>query len=345
MKGRLALALLLPAAVAALWYLVHVPRPGEPVRAFDREVPENSYMQARYRMRDSQGELLYEVATARLDQFAESRILSLDRPRLRWLNPDFRNSSASARSGKIEKFRVTLIEDVMLRLTSLEHSPALIRSDFLVLDEEGRRIHTDQAVVVSQAHSVLRGTGLNYQVDGSGGRLDDVHVRQIPSSRQKPTQMLLERILEEAFSAAYAEEEDALDLTAERMEWDAQEKTSVYYGDVRATQGDMTLTADKLTVHSDGAKVQSLHAEGNAHWTQTLGSGKPLRADAGSISYQVSTRKVVLKQDVDLRVGAHQFTGEEVTYLLDEERLETPVAGEPSERVHLRLDMGSEPPP
>ena len=280
-----------------------------------------------------------------MDQYPGSEILNLDTPRLHWLDPAFENSSASAQRGEIRETRVTLDENVELLLDPPDYSPVLMRGESLTLDAENGRVYSEQAVVLSQSHAVMRGIGLDYQLDGSGGQLQqDVQARQFPPSTKKPTQALLEKILDETFSAAHAADnsEETLDLSAERMEWDAQKEVSVYHGNVRATQGEMVLLADRLTVHAEGDRVQALHAEGNARWTQILDSGKPLRANAGSIFYQIPQRKATLKKDVNLRVDAHQFTGNEIVYLIDEERVETPVTRKPSERVRIRLKTDSD---
>lgn len=345
-KLRLLFLLLLAAALAVgLWTLARMPAPGEAALAPGQETPENSYLQVRHRIRDLRGELLYEVAAERLDQYPGSEVLHLDQPRLHWLNPAYENSSASARHGEIRKFQVVLNGDVKLLLSPPDYSPARMRGESLILDSEHGRVYSDQAVVVSQSHAVMRGTRLDYRLDGSGGTLkQDVKVRQFPADTQAPTQALLGKVLDEAFGVAHAREtpEEMLDLSAERMEWDAQRELSVYHGNVRATQGEMTLLADRLTVHSENDRVQVLHAEGNARWTQTLDSGKPLRATAGSIYYQVRERKATLKKDVDLHVDAHRLTGEKIVYLIDEERVETSAATQPSERVRIRLKTGSD---
>ena len=344
---RLFLALLLTLAVViGLWVLTtREPAPEEAALAPDREVPENSYLQVRHRIRDLKGELLYEVAAERLDQYPDSETLVLDTPRLRWLDPAFENSSASAQYGEIRDAQVVLNENVELLLDPPDYSPVQMRGGSLILDSEHERICSDQAVVISQSHAVMRGIGLDYQLDGSGGRLErEVKVRQFPPDAQQPTQALLQKVLGEAFGVAHAQEtpEDTLDLSADRMEWDAQKEVSVYHGNVRAKQGEMILLADRLTVISDDDRVQALHAEGNARWTQILDSGKPLRANAGSILYQIRQRKAIMKKNVDLRVDAHQFTGEEVVYLIDEERVQTPATRKPSERVRIRLKTDSD---
>ena len=340
----LLILLLALAVIAGLWALARAPAPEGAALAPDREIPENSYVKVRHRIRDMQGELLYEVAAEQLDQYPDSRVLVLDQPRLHWLDPAFKNSTASARHGEIREFQVVLNGDVRLLLDPPDYSPALMRGESLVLDSEHERVYSDQAVALSQSHAVMRGIGLDYRLDGSGGRLQqDVQARQFPSSAEKPTQALLETILEKTISTVHAEgdSKETLDLSADRMEWDAQKEVSIYHGNVQATQGEMVLMADRLAVHSDGDRVQALHAEGNARWTQILNSGKPLRASAGSILYQIGQRKAILKEDVDLRVDAHQFTGKEIIYLLDEERVETPAAGKPDERIRIRLETDS----
>lgn len=344
---RLFLTLLFALAVViGLWTLTtREPAPEEVALAPDRGVPENSYLQVRHRIRDPKGELLYEVAAERLDQYPGSETLILDTPRLHWLDPAFENSSASARHGEIRDAQVVLNENVELLLDPPDYSPVQMRGGSLILDSEHERIHSDQAVVISRSHAVMRGIGLDYQLDGSGGNLkQDVKVRQFPPDVQQPTQALLQKVLEEAFGVAHAQEtpEDTLDLSADRMDWDAQKEVSVYHGNVRAKQGEMVLLADRLTVISDDDRVQALHAEGNARWTQILDSGKPLRANAGSILYQIRQRKAIMKKNVDLRVDAHQFTGEEVVYLIDEERVQTPATRKPSERVRIRLKTDSD---
>lgn len=343
---RLLLVLLLAAIfVVGLWVMARMPAPREAVLTPDRETPENSYLQVRHRIRDLQGELLYEVAAERLDQYPDSQVLRLVLPRLNWLDPAYENSAASAQHGEIREFQVVLNGGVELQLNPPDHSLTLMHSESLTLDSEHERVYSDQVVVVSQSHAVMRGVGLDYRLDGSGGQLErDVKVRRFPPDAQQPTQALLQKVLEEAFGAAHAQEtpEDVLDLSADRMEWDAQKEVSVYRGNVRAKQGEMILLAEQLTVISDDDRVQALHAEGNARWTQILNSGKPLRASAGSILYQIRQRKAIMKKNVDLRVDAHQFTGEEVIYLIDEERVETPTTRKPDERIRIRLKTGSD---
>ena len=345
-KLRLLFILLLAAALAVgLWALARMPAPEETALNPDRETPENTYLKVRHRIRDLQGELLYEVATERLDQYPNSEVLHLDRPRLHWLDPSYENSSASALHGDIREFQVILNGDVRLLLDPPDHSRTLMRGESLVLDSEHERVYSNQAVVVSQSHAVMRGVGLDYRLDGSGGSLEqNVKARQFSPDAQPPTQALLKKVLEEAFGVAHAQDtpEETLDLSAERMEWDAQREVSVYHGNVRAKQGEMILLADRLTVHAKNDRVQALHAEGNARWTQTLDSGKPLRASAGSIYYQIRQRKATLKKNVDLRANSHQFSGEEIVYLIDEERVETPVAKKSSDRIQLRLKTDSD---
>ena len=219
--------------------------------------------------------------------------------------------------------------------------PVLFRSQSLALDAEQGRLHSKAIVAISRGTAAMRGKGLEYRLDGLGGKLrEDVQVRQFPAVGQPPTQTLLRQILEKTFGAAHAKGDETLDLTADRMEWDTRRKVSIYYGNVRASQDSMLLTADQLTVRATDDRVETLHAEGNAHWNQTLASGKPVHAQARSILYRLRERTAILDGTVRLQSGEHRFTGNRVTYLVDEERIQTPAAQRPHERIRLRLNTG-----
>ena len=342
---RLLTLLILPglAVVATLWALDHSPSLDLPATAWAEEIPENSYMRVRHRLRDPNGELLYEVAAQQLDQHLHRAALLLDRPRIRWLDPAWRNSQAQARHGEILKRQVALRGDVEFLLETPQQEPALIQGQSLTLDAEQERVYSEETVAISRGTAVMHGKGLEYWLDGSGGNLrENVQVRRFPAAQQPLTRTLLRQILSGAISTAHARENDALDLTADRMEWDARRKVSVYYGNVRALQGDMVLTSDQLTVRAKDDRVEVLHAEGNARWNQTLTSGRPLQARAHSILYRVRERKAILDGAVNLQSGEGHFTGNRVTYLLDEERIETPQAQHADERVRLRLNTSDE---
>ena len=343
-----ALLLCLLAASAALLLLLRGGGDGAEAPApVGRVDADSSYEQVRYRVRDPEGRLQYEIRAGELDQYLGSRRVQLTRPQLRWLRPGFRDSRATARRGEIREPEIRLQEAVEILLIAPGRAPALIRSPDLTLDMRAERLRTARPVAVGDAGGVLRGTGLDYDLAAGTGRLESaVRSRRYPRPAGSDYRALLARILSFPLAAAHAAEDapatpaaDApLDLSADRVEWDQTRRTAVYRGRVRATQGGLRLSADQLTVRLDEANaVRELHAEGHGRWEQTLASGRALRAQAGSIRYLPQERRAVLERQVRLDSDGHEFRGARLVYLLDEERVETPADARDGERVRLRL--------
>ena len=343
-----ALLLALLAASAALLLLWggdggEAPAPA-PVGRVDAD---SSYERVRYRVRGPEGRLRYEIRAGELDQYLGSRRVRLTRPQLRWLRPGFRDSRATARRGEIREPEIRLQEAVEILLVAPGRTPALIRSPDLTLDMRAERLRTARPVALGDAGAVLRGTGLDYDLAAGTGRLESaVRSRRYPRPGGSDYRALLARILSFPLAAARAAGEEApatpdaeapLDLSADRVEWDRARRVAVYRGRVRAAQGSLRLSADRLTVRLDAADaVRELHAEGGGRWEQTLASGQALRAQAESIRYLPQERRAVLERAVRLDSGGHEFRGARLVYLLDEERVETP-ADAGGGRVRLRL--------
>lgn len=338
--------LLLLAAVLAFSILASAllrdtpPAPVRPVPEVGHAAADSSYAGVRYWMRDAQGAPLYKVTAAQLDQYVADQRARVQAPQVQWLEPEFRDSWARARHGEIRELQIALRDEVEILLAPAHRDPTLLRGSTLVLDTAQRQIRSAATVSLAQAGAAMHGTGLLYRFDATAGALErDVRVRQFPASAQPPTYGLLAQVLARAFGTAHAQEPlaDTLDLTAEQMSWDARQRVYVYHGNVRAALGTMVLRAAKVTAHADERRVQTLHAEGDADWTQTLDSGKPLHAKAGSIYYQFRKRRVILRKNVRMTVGEHSFAGDHLVYLLDEERLETSSDRSAPGRVRLRL--------
>ena len=347
LKRRLLLwsALLAPGILLLALALREPSAPVWPVPEVGRADADSSYTDVHYWLRDAQGGPLYKVTAAQLDQYAEDRRASVQAPRVQWLEPDFKDSWAHARHGEIRELQIALRDEVEILLAPARHSPTLLRGSALVLDTAQRRIRSAATVSLAQADAVMHGTGLQYRFDATAGELErDVHARQFPAPAQPPTYGLLTQILNRAFGAAHAQEPpaDTLDLTADRMSWDARQRVYVYHGNVRAALDTMVLRAEKVTAYANEHRVQVLHAEGNAIWTQTLDSGKPLRAQAGSIHYQFEDRRAILRHAVHIKVGEDSFAGDHLVYLLDEERLDTSSEGSKPGRVRLQLNTEPE---
>lgn len=102
-----------------------------------------------------------------------------------------------------------------------------------------------------------------------------------------------------------------VEVTADALQVDQKTGLATFTGNVLIGQGDMRLSADRVTVtyaQGNAQKISKLKAEGNV----TLASGKDA-AEAAAADYDVASGNVVLTGDVLLTQGQNVLAGEKVT--------------------------------
>jgi lipopolysaccharide export system protein LptA len=100
-------------------------------------------------------------------------------------------------------------------------------------------------------------------------------------------------------------------ITSEKLTFDYQKQYAVFEVDVEVTDGDMTLTADKLAIwFNDDNEINLIKAEGNVHIVQ-----EDKTANAGEAVYEVATGKIVLTENPRLQRGRHYLEGDKITYM------------------------------
>jgi len=117
-----------------------------------------------------------------------------------------------------------------------------------------------------------------------------------------------------------------INIEADRMESDQQKNVVNFIGNVEARQGDLTILADRMTVHYTGKKnttseknaapsqeVDSIVSEGNVrlkreNWT----------ASADRMEYNEKQRKVVLIGNTRVWQNNNTVTGDRIELFLDE---------------------------
>lgn len=112
-----------------------------------------------------------------------------------------------------------------------------------------------------------------------------------------------------------------------------EDNNVLFSGNVDATQADVRIRADKMTVYytaaEDGKKqeVKRLKCIGNVEITkgEWLGTGK-------TMNYLAKDRKVILSGDAKAWQGTNLVSGNTIIYYLDEGRSEV-VGGRPSATV------------
>ncbi len=118
---------------------------------------------------------------------------------------------------------------------------------------------------------------------------------------------------------AWSVPEDAdkpIEIDAEHAELDRAAGTVVYSGSVKAKQGTMRVTADRMTIEVENQKVVRITARGNpAHYQQQLEADKGLvKADASTIVYHTRDEKIDLQGDAHLEQGGTKISGSLIHY-------------------------------
>lgn len=114
-----------------------------------------------------------------------------------------------------------------------------------------------------------------------------------------------------AFGGIRADTSAPVEMAADSLQVNQTDGTAVFSGNVAIGQGEMRLSADKVTVqYAQGTqqKIDTLHATGNV----TLVNG-PDAAEAAEAVYDVTTGNIMLTGDVLLTQGGNVLRGDKMT--------------------------------
>ncbi|MEQ8857331.1 MAG: lipopolysaccharide transport periplasmic protein LptA [Pseudomonadales bacterium] len=119
--------------------------------------------------------------------------------------------------------------------------------------------------------------------------------------------------------AARALPEDAdqpIQIEAQRAEYDQNAGTVVYIGAVEAVQGTMRVSADQMTIETEGQKVVRITATGTpARYQQQLEADQgEVKARARTIVYLTREERIHLQSDAYLEQGGNEIAGELIDY-------------------------------
>lgn len=122
-----------------------------------------------------------------------------------------------------------------------------------------------------------------------------------------------------AAANVYAEKADSskpIELAADRGSLDQKQGINILEGNVVATQGTLSMRADKTIVTRDAQGNQTLQAFGNqAQFRQKLdGKNEYIEGQANRVDYTSVTNQVVLTGKARVKRGADLVTGEQITY-------------------------------
>lgn len=108
-----------------------------------------------------------------------------------------------------------------------------------------------------------------------------------------------------------------IEVSSDRLEADDQAQTLVFSGNAVATQDDVTIHGDRLTVKYTGEKreIERIIAEGSVRITQ----GKRIATSDKAILYHIEER-IVLTGSPKVRDGDDFVQGQEITIYLNDQR-------------------------
>lgn len=138
---------------------------------------------------------------------------------------------------------------------------------------------------------------------------------------------------------------EPIQLDADTADIDNATGVSVYTGDVVLTQGNRTITGERMVVHTrNGRELDHIVVEGNpATWEQQPESGgEVIHGEAPRMEYHAQgPERVKLLEGGRITQGRNTFTGETIEYNLETERMVAQSQGS-SERIRITLFPGDE---
>lgn len=143
-----------------------------------------------------------------------------------------------------------------------------------------------------------------------------------------------------AVYALSSDQQQAIQIEADRLDVDEQKGVSTYSGAVEYKQGSILLQADKLMVEvaADG-RLQKVMAEGKpATFQQMLERDKQvLRGQAKAVEFFADQQYMILTGDARIRHCGDEFAGNRLEYWSDKELVKASKNAEGKERVQVVL--------
>lgn len=143
-------------------------------------------------------------------------------------------------------------------------------------------------------------------------------------------------------------------VVADSLEVDNKTQVANFIGKVKAVQGDVKITCDKLSVFYDQKGEARPKAEGEASQGVLDGGGKVRKVVASGhvkvvqqdriavgrqATYWAGGRKMLLEGQATVWRGKNQISGEKITVFLDQDR--AVVHGKPGKRVSVTINPKS----
>ena len=124
-------------------------------------------------------------------------------------------------------------------------------------------------------------------------------------------------------SALESDKYQPINIEADRAEFDRKAGTAAYFGNVVLQQGSLIIYADKISLIREGEELKEAVATGKpARFQQQLDdSDKLTRARSQTMRFNTNQQKVTLLKEAFLKQGENSFSGEQIIYDTEKERV------------------------
>jgi lipopolysaccharide export system protein LptA len=164
-------------------------------------------------------------------------------------------------------------------------------------------------------------------------------------NRRRVEPLLLALIMLAALPAHGQRNPEPIELEADRAEMSQITGIGVYTGNVVLTQGAITITGERMTVHTDeNRQLERVVVEGKpAEFEQRRADAQSVRARAPQMEYRTgATEQVLLTGGATLWQGRNEFSGESIHYDVAAERVLARGEGERRTRITFFPREGDE---
>ena len=136
--------------------------------------------------------------------------------------------------------------------------------------------------------------------------------------------------------AARNDESEPIRINARSVEANEKTGTAVYRGNVVAEQGRLSIKADRMEIRAKNNQTELIRATGSPVKLrqQSDATTEEIQAEAKRVDYHVSTRKLDMIGEVNLRRGDDVFTGGVLHYDLETQSLSATGDDQDDGRIH-----------
>lgn len=140
--------------------------------------------------------------------------------------------------------------------------------------------------------------------------------KPIATSKAAPAIALI--ILSLVSSYAFAEKTVAREkvfIDADHVTMNINSGSSSYSGNVRITQGELSLTGDRVIIIQNNNEIERMTVTGKpARYNHVTEDGQKIKAESEQMVYTVSENKLVLTTNARLEQPDHKVSSQKITY-------------------------------